>query len=42
VKIFVCIQEVIAEKTDRGVDCSIECTGNIKAMIQDFEAFHEG
>jgi hypothetical protein len=36
------IQEVIAEKTDGGVDCSIECTGNIKAMIQAFESFHEG
>ena len=42
VKNFVCIQEVIAEKNDRGVDCSIECTGNIKAMIQAFEACHEG
>jgi Zn-dependent alcohol dehydrogenase len=36
------IQEVIAEKTDGGVDCSIECTGNIKAMIQAFEACHDG
>jgi 5,10-methylene-tetrahydrofolate dehydrogenase/methenyl tetrahydrofolate cyclohydrolase len=42
VKKFVCIQEVIAKKTNRGVDCSIECIGNIKAMIQAFEAFHEG
>jgi len=36
------IQEVIAEKTGGGVDCSIECTGNIKAMIQAFEACHDG
>jgi len=36
------IQEVIAEKTDGGVDCSVECTGNIKAMIQAFESCHDG
>jgi len=36
------IQEVIAEKTDGGVDYSIECTGNVKAMIQAFESCHDG
>eukprot|EP00252_Welwitschia_mirabilis_P010411 TRINITY_DN2365_c0_g1_i2.p1 TRINITY_DN2365_c0_g1~~TRINITY_DN2365_c0_g1_i2.p1 ORF type:complete len:121 (+),score=22.14 TRINITY_DN2365_c0_g1_i2:481-843(+) len=28
--------------TDGGVDCSVECTGNIKAMIQAFECVHDG
>jgi len=36
------IQEVIADKTDGGVDYSIECTGNVKAMIQAFESCHDG
>jgi alcohol dehydrogenase class-P len=36
------IQEVIAERTDGGVDSSIECTGNVKAMIQAFESCHDG
>eukprot|EP00253_Pinus_taeda_P000947 PITA_00947 len=36
------IQQVIAEKTDGGVDYSIECTGNVKAMIQAFESCHIG
>lgn len=36
------VQEVIAEKTDGGVDYSIECTGNVKAMIQAFESCHDG
>eukprot|EP00253_Pinus_taeda_P027328 PITA_27328 len=36
------IQQVIAEKTDGGVDYSIECTGNVKAMIQAFESCHDG
>jgi len=36
------IQEVIAEKTGGGVDYSIECTGNAKAMIQAFESSHDG
>ncbi|CAL5386566.1 unnamed protein product [Camellia sinensis] len=31
------IQEVIAEMTDGGVDRSIECTGNVNAMISAFE-----
>jgi len=36
------VQQVIAERTDGGVDCSIECTGNIKAMVQAFECCHDG
>ncbi|XP_059063913.1 alcohol dehydrogenase isoform X1 [Cryptomeria japonica] len=36
------VQQVIAEMTDGGVDYSIECTGNINAMIQAFEACHDG
>ncbi|KAG6435886.1 hypothetical protein SASPL_100767 [Salvia splendens] len=31
------VQEVIAEMTDGGVDRSVECTGNINAMISAFE-----
>jgi 5,10-methylene-tetrahydrofolate dehydrogenase/methenyl tetrahydrofolate cyclohydrolase len=41
VKNCVCFQEVSAEKPNRGADYSIECIGNIKMMIQYFEAFHE-
>ncbi|KAL0325433.1 UNVERIFIED_CONTAM: Alcohol dehydrogenase 2 [Sesamum radiatum] len=36
------VQEVIAEMTDGGVDRSIECTGNINAMISAFECVHDG
>ncbi|XP_031504150.1 alcohol dehydrogenase 1-like isoform X2 [Nymphaea colorata] len=36
------IQEVIAEKTNGGVDRSVECTGNINAMISAFECVHDG
>lgn len=36
------IQEVIAEKTNGGVDRSVECTGNINAMISAFECIHDG
>ncbi|THG14432.1 hypothetical protein TEA_014916 [Camellia sinensis var. sinensis] len=36
------IQEVIAEMTDGGVDRSIECTGNVNAMISAFECVHDG
>ncbi|CAM0908222.1 unnamed protein product [Alopecurus aequalis] len=36
------VQEVLAEMTDGGVDRSIECTGNINAMIQAFECVHDG
>ncbi|GLJ33666.1 hypothetical protein SUGI_0676660 [Cryptomeria japonica] len=36
------VQQVIADITDGGVDYSIECTGNINAMIQAFEACHDG
>ncbi|XP_075496623.1 alcohol dehydrogenase 1 [Primulina tabacum] len=36
------IQEVIAEMTDGGVDRSLECTGNVNAMISAFECVHDG
>lgn len=36
------VQEVIAEMTNGGVDRSVECTGNIKAMISAFECVHDG
>ncbi|KAF2299091.1 hypothetical protein GH714_030540 [Hevea brasiliensis] len=36
------VQEVIAEMTDGGVDRSVECTGNIDAMISAFECVHDG
>ncbi|XP_059453168.1 alcohol dehydrogenase [Corylus avellana] len=36
------IQEVIAEMTDGGVDRSVECTGNVEAMISAFECVHDG
>ncbi|KAJ4728396.1 alcohol dehydrogenase [Melia azedarach] len=36
------IQEIIAEMTNGGVDRSIECTGNINAMISAFECVHDG
>ncbi|KAK3411468.1 hypothetical protein EUGRSUZ_I00224 [Eucalyptus grandis] len=36
------VQEVIAEMTDGGVDRSLECTGNIDAMISAFECVHDG
>ncbi|KAM0916108.1 hypothetical protein ACQ4PT_010402 [Festuca glaucescens] len=36
------VQEVLAEMTNGGVDRSIECTGNINAMIQAFECVHDG
>ncbi|KAI5683870.1 hypothetical protein M9H77_05098 [Catharanthus roseus] len=36
------IQQVIAEMTDGGVDRSIECTGNVNAMISAFECVHDG
>ncbi|XP_039144011.1 alcohol dehydrogenase 1-like, partial [Dioscorea cayenensis subsp. rotundata] len=36
------VQEVLAEMTDGGVDRSIECTGNIDAMILAFECVHDG
>lgn len=36
------VQEVIAEMTNGGVDRSIECTGNIQAMISAFECVHDG
>ncbi|XWS23609.1 hypothetical protein CRYUN_Cryun28dG0029500 [Craigia yunnanensis] len=36
------VQEVIAEITDGGVDRSVECTGNVDAMISAFECVHDG
>ncbi|KAJ6838494.1 alcohol dehydrogenase 1 [Iris pallida] len=36
------VQEVLAEMTDGGVDRSIECTGNVDAMISAFECVHDG
>lgn len=36
------VQEVIAEMTNGGVDRSVECTGNIQAMISAFECVHDG
>ncbi|KAK6131997.1 hypothetical protein DH2020_034260 [Rehmannia glutinosa] len=36
------VQEVIVEMTDGGVDRSVECTGNVDAMISAFECVHDG
>nr|CAC37632.1 alcohol dehydrogenase [Cenchrus americanus] len=36
------VQEVLADMTNGGVDRSVECTGNINAMIQAFECVHDG
>ncbi|CAD5195664.1 unnamed protein product [Musa acuminata subsp. malaccensis] len=36
------VQEVIAEMTNGGVDRSVECTGNVKAMMSAFECVHDG
>ncbi|KAJ8531231.1 hypothetical protein K7X08_026665 [Anisodus acutangulus] len=36
------VQEVIAAMTDGGVDRSVECTGNVNAMISSFECVHDG
>lgn len=36
------VQEVIAEMTNGGVDRSVECTGNVNAMISAFECVHDG
>lgn len=36
------VQEVIVEMTNGGVDRSVECTGNIQAMISAFECVHDG
>ncbi|GAB2272459.1 Alcohol dehydrogenase (NADP dependent) [Dionaea muscipula] len=36
------VQEVIVEMTNGGVDRSVECTGNITAMISAFECVHDG
>uniref|UniRef100_A0A804NL10 alcohol dehydrogenase n=1 Tax=Zea mays TaxID=4577 RepID=A0A804NL10_MAIZE len=36
------VQEVLIELTNGGVDRSVECTGNINAMISAFECVHDG
>ncbi|XP_022873720.1 alcohol dehydrogenase-like [Olea europaea var. sylvestris] len=36
------VQQVIAEMTNGGVDRSVECTGNINAMVSAFECVHDG
>ncbi|CAN6458552.1 unnamed protein product [Victoria cruziana] len=36
------VQEVIADMTNGGVDRSVECTGNINAMVSAFECVHDG
>ncbi|KAJ4701022.1 alcohol dehydrogenase [Melia azedarach] len=36
------VQEVISEMTNGGVYRSVECTGNIDAMISAFECVHDG
>ncbi|KAG2557267.1 hypothetical protein PVAP13_8NG246300 [Panicum virgatum] len=36
------VQQILAEMTNGGVDRSVECTGNINAMIQAFECVHDG
>lgn len=36
------VQEVLAEMTNGGVDRSVECTGNVGAMISAFESVHDG
>ncbi|KAG0488250.1 hypothetical protein HPP92_006805 [Vanilla planifolia] len=36
------VQEVLIEMTNGGVDRSVECTGNINAMISAFECVHDG
>ena len=35
------VQQVIIEMTDGGVDRSVECTGSVQVMIQDFECVHD-
>jgi alcohol dehydrogenase class-P len=36
------VQEVLIEMTNGGVDRSVECVGNINAMISAFECVHDG
>jgi len=36
------VQEVIAEMTGGGVDCSVDCSGSVDAMISAFECVHDG
>ncbi|KAE8784918.1 alcohol dehydrogenase [Hordeum vulgare] len=36
------VQQVLADMTNGGVDRSVECTGNVNAMIQAFECVHDG
>lgn len=40
-KLFEVHLQVIAEMTNGGVDRSIECTGNVNAMISAFECVHD-
>jgi alcohol dehydrogenase class-P len=35
------VQEVLIELTNGGVDRSVECTGNVNAMISAFECVHD-
>jgi Zn-dependent alcohol dehydrogenase len=35
------VQEVLIEMTNGGVDRSVECVGNINAMISAFECVHD-
>lgn len=37
----VSLLQVLAEMTNGGVDRSVECTGNINAMISAFECVHD-
>ncbi|EPS58973.1 alcohol dehydrogenase, partial [Genlisea aurea] len=36
------VEQVIKDMTNGGVDRSVECTGNINAMISAFECVHDG
>ncbi|KAL5990153.1 hypothetical protein ACLOJK_011050 [Asimina triloba] len=36
------VQEIIAEITNGGVDRSVECTGQVNAMLSAFECVHDG
>ncbi|XP_044973894.1 alcohol dehydrogenase 1-like [Hordeum vulgare subsp. vulgare] len=36
------VQQVLVDMTNGGVDRSVECTGNVNAMIQAFECVHDG
>ncbi|XP_028754151.1 alcohol dehydrogenase 1 isoform X2 [Neltuma alba] len=36
------VQEVLAEMTGGGVDCALECSGSLQAMMSAFECVHHG